>query len=70
MWDIPFHSRAIPCDDPGFVYHESDDIDVQRTWRKFGWTPIVRDEVPPVNSLKEEKRWAKSPSSPSSSSKE
>lgn len=48
MWDIPFHSRAIPaipCDDPGFVYHGSDDVDVQRTWRKFGWTPIVRETV-------------------------
>ena len=44
MWDIPFHSRAIPaipCDDPGFVYHGSDDVDVQRTWRKFGWTSIA-----------------------------
>ena len=54
MWNIPFYSRAIPevsIDDPDFEYHGSDDVDVQRTWRKFGWTPIVREEVPLVNSL-------------------
>jgi hypothetical protein len=52
--EVRYHSRAvpeIPVDHPEFVYHGSDDVDVQRTWRKFGWTPIVRDEVPPVNSL-------------------
>lgn len=25
--------------DPNFIYHNSSDTDVQRTWRKFGWTP-------------------------------
>jgi hypothetical protein len=25
--------------DPNFIYHDSSDTDVQRTWRKFGWTP-------------------------------
>lgn len=29
--------------DPNFIYHNSSDTDVQRTWRKFGWTP--RGEV-------------------------
>ena len=47
MWNIPFYSRAIPevsIDHPDFEYHGSDDVDVQRTWRRFGWTPIVREE--------------------------
>lgn len=25
--------------DPNFIYHDSSDTDVQRTWRKFGWQP-------------------------------
>jgi hypothetical protein len=48
MWNIPFHSRAIPeisVDHPDFVYHGSDDVDVHRTWRRFGWTPIVRETI-------------------------
>jgi hypothetical protein len=34
----------IPIDHPDFEYHRSEHVDVQRTWRKFGWTPIVREE--------------------------
>jgi aryl carrier-like protein len=30
--------------DPNFIYHNSSDTDVQRTWRKFGWTPINEQE--------------------------
>jgi hypothetical protein len=25
--------------DSNFIYHNASDTDVQRTWRKFGWTP-------------------------------
>jgi hypothetical protein len=25
-----------------FKYHNSADTDVQRTWRRFGWTPLER----------------------------
>lgn len=25
--------------DSNFIYHNSSDTDVQRTWRKFGWIP-------------------------------
>jgi hypothetical protein len=45
--EVPFHSRAIPTvplGHPDFVYYPAADTDVQRTWRKFGWTPIVREE--------------------------
>ena len=44
---IRYHSLAlprIPLNHPDFEYHGSEDVDVQRTWRKFGWTPIVREE--------------------------
>ena len=43
---IPYHSIAIPAlpiGHPDFVYYDSTDVDVTRTWRRFGWTPIQRD---------------------------
>lgn len=30
----------IPVGHPDFVWRPSVDTDVQRTWRKYGWTPI------------------------------
>ena len=30
--------------DSNFIYHNSSDTDVQRTWRQFGWTPIEENK--------------------------
>lgn len=30
---------SFPITDPRFVWVDSSKTDVQRTWRKFGWTP-------------------------------
>jgi hypothetical protein len=43
---IRYHSIAVPTTPighPDFIYYTSDDVDVTRTWRRFGWTPIQRD---------------------------
>ena len=45
---VPYQSKAIPVTPighPDFIYYPSDDTDVTRTWRRFGWTPIQRDAV-------------------------
>ena len=41
--DLNSLTTKLPCpliDDPTFVYHNSADTDVTRTWRKFGWKPL------------------------------
>ena len=43
---VPYQSIAVPAlpiGHPDFVYYDSTDVDVTRTWRRFGWTPIQRD---------------------------
>lgn len=30
---------SMPSTDPRFIWRSSADTDVQRTWRRFGWTP-------------------------------
>jgi len=30
----------VPVGHPKFVWYGAADTDVQRTWRRFGWTPI------------------------------
>ena len=45
---IRYHSKAIPTirlSHPDFVYYPAADTDVTRTWRKFGWTPVQRDDI-------------------------
>lgn len=47
LHDIPCKSRAIPSiplGDPRFVYVPAAATDVQRTWRKYGWTPINQEK--------------------------
>ena len=34
-------------DDPRFVWIPSGQTDVQRTWRKYGWTPPSETRTPP-----------------------
>jgi hypothetical protein len=31
--------------DKDFKYHNASDTDVQRTWRRFGWTPSPLEKV-------------------------
>jgi hypothetical protein len=45
---IRFHSQAIPTTPlchPDFVHYDASKTDVTRTWRRFGWTPIQREDV-------------------------
>jgi len=47
LHDIPYQSRAIPSiplGDPRFIYYPAANTDVQRTWARFGWTPINQEK--------------------------
>jgi hypothetical protein len=38
LQDAP-HLPCLLTDDPTFVYYNSSNTDVTRTWRKYGWKP-------------------------------
>lgn len=47
LHDIPHKSKAIPVipmGHPQYVYVPAANTDVQRTWARFGWTPINNQE--------------------------
>jgi hypothetical protein len=31
--------------DKNFKYNNASDTDVQRTWKRFGWTPVEKQDV-------------------------
>jgi hypothetical protein len=47
LHDIPHKSKAIPVipmGHPQYVYVPAANTDVQRTWRKYGWTPTNNNQ--------------------------